>query len=124
MDLANYFNETMLDNAHPLGNGIKCYIQNFINEREQEFLIRCYLQQYFKKYYTCLTKISEKAFIEEQLPIIRAEVHKCLLLNNYFWGVWSLKMLKPEKLGDVNVWNFDYFKARVDMFNHVKALYF
>ena len=33
-DLANYFNETMLDNAYPLGNGIKYYLQNFINERE------------------------------------------------------------------------------------------
>lgn len=31
MDLANYFNETMLDNAHPVGNGIKFYIENFIN---------------------------------------------------------------------------------------------
>lgn len=124
MDIANYFNETMLDNAHPLGNGIKCYIQNFINEREQEFLIRCYLQQYFRKYYTNLTKVSEESFIENELPIIRAEVHKCLLLNNYFWGVWSMKMLKPEKLGDTNVWNFDYFKARVEMFNHVKGLYF
>ena len=26
MDIANYFNETMLDNAHPVGSGIKCYL--------------------------------------------------------------------------------------------------
>jgi thiamine kinase-like enzyme len=26
MDIANYFNETMLDNAYPLGNGIKDYL--------------------------------------------------------------------------------------------------
>ena len=34
MDLANYFNETMLDNAHPLENGIKLYLSNFISESE------------------------------------------------------------------------------------------
>ena len=124
MDIANYFSETMLDNAHPLENGIKPYIQNFINEREQEFLIRCYLQQYFRKYYNKITKISEESFIENELPILRAEVHKCLLLNNYFWGVWSIRMLKPEKIGETTVFNFDFAKARVAMFNHVKSLYF
>jgi thiamine kinase-like enzyme len=34
MDIANYFNETMLDNAHPLKRGIKFYLQNFIKENE------------------------------------------------------------------------------------------
>jgi thiamine kinase-like enzyme len=34
MDLANYFNETMLDNAHPVDNGIKFYIGNFIKDHE------------------------------------------------------------------------------------------
>ena len=47
-----------------------------------------------------------------------------MLLNNYFWGIWSLRMLKEEKLGDPNVFNFDFAQARIDMFNHVKALYF
>lgn len=36
MDLANYYNETMLDNAHPVENGIKFYLQNFIKESEQK----------------------------------------------------------------------------------------
>jgi choline/ethanolamine kinase len=26
MDLANYCNETMIDNAHPLGKGVKLYL--------------------------------------------------------------------------------------------------
>jgi thiamine kinase-like enzyme len=32
MDIANYFNETMLDNAHPLKKGIKYYLQNLIKD--------------------------------------------------------------------------------------------
>lgn len=47
MDIANYFNETMLDNAHPVDNGIKCYLQNFIKESEQDFLFRRYLEHYY-----------------------------------------------------------------------------
>lgn len=34
-DFAVYFNETMIDNAYPLKNGIKCYLNNFINKEEQ-----------------------------------------------------------------------------------------
>ena len=52
MDLANYFNETMLDNAYPLANGIKVYLNNFINDSEQEFLITKYLTFHYNKYYT------------------------------------------------------------------------
>ena len=33
-DLANYINETMLDNAYPLGNGIKMYLNNMMNAYE------------------------------------------------------------------------------------------
>lgn len=50
MDLANYFNETMLDNAYPLGNGIKYYLKNFINDNEQDFLMRKYLECYFNNF--------------------------------------------------------------------------
>lgn len=33
-DLANYCNETMLENAYPLKNGIKYYLRNFIKDEE------------------------------------------------------------------------------------------
>jgi thiamine kinase-like enzyme len=51
MDLANYFNETMLDNAHPVGNGIKHYLENTMNEREVRMLLEEYLGRYYDKYY-------------------------------------------------------------------------
>jgi thiamine kinase-like enzyme len=34
MDIANYCNETMLENAYPLKNGIKHYLENFIKDSE------------------------------------------------------------------------------------------
>ena len=53
---------------------------------------------------------------------VRTEVNKCLQLNNYFWAVWSMRILKEEKLGDSTVFNFDFALARVEMFNHVKKV--
>jgi hypothetical protein len=55
---------------------------------------------------------------------LRDEVHRCLLLNNYFWAIWSLRILKSEKMGDPGVFNFDFAEARMQMFEHVKTLYF
>ena len=85
-------------------------------------MIKRYLGHYYKKF----SKKDEekKDYISRELPKIKEELHRCLLLNNYFWGIWSLRMLKEEKLGDPNVFNFDFAQARIDMFNHVKALYF
>jgi len=51
MDIANYFNETMLDNAYPLKNGIAYYLNNFINNQEQKNILEMYLGRYYEKYY-------------------------------------------------------------------------
>ena len=34
MDLANYVNETMIENTHPHGNGIACYPDNCMTKKE------------------------------------------------------------------------------------------
>jgi thiamine kinase-like enzyme len=51
MDLANYCNETMLENAYPLKNGIACYLRNFMKDNEQEFLIEKYLERYYHRHF-------------------------------------------------------------------------
>ena len=50
-DLANYINESMLDNAYPMKNGIALYLDNFMNDREQEILFKEYLTRFYEKYY-------------------------------------------------------------------------
>jgi len=87
-------------------------------------VITRYLCHYHKHYYYTGKDDDLEAYVQRELPIVRDEVYKCLLLNNYFWAVWSLRMLKDEKLGDQNVFNFDFAQGRVEMFNHVKSLYF
>jgi len=125
MDIANYFSETMLDNAHPLKKGIKYYIKNFIKEHEQEFLMKHYLAHYYWDYHQVedKSKAGEDSYVTSEYPKFKQEVHQCLLLNNFFWAIWSLRMLKPESLGNPDVFNFDFAEARVAMYNHVKHLY-
>ena len=78
MDIANYFNETMLDNAHPVGSGIKWYLQNFINKEEQDKLMSIYLDQYYSRYSDLKGKVEKNVFIEESMPKLRQEVNLCL----------------------------------------------
>jgi len=50
MDLANYLNESMIDNAYPLKNGIEVYLDNCLSDTEVETLAKNYMKRYFEKY--------------------------------------------------------------------------
>lgn len=50
MDVANYVNETMIDNAHPGGTGIKTYVDNIMSKDEVISMSRLYLTQYYTKH--------------------------------------------------------------------------
>ena len=49
-DLANYFNETMFDNAHPGPERVKFYGDNMMTEREVYEFTKRYLEVYFENY--------------------------------------------------------------------------
>ncbi len=68
-------------------------------------------------------KISEKDYVNTETPKLLEETRKLLLVNNYMWAVWSLKILKESNEGSTNVFNFDFADARIHMFNHVKSFY-
>lgn len=50
MDLANYVNETMLDNSYPFENGIAWYLDNCMDSQEVNLMSKEYLKCYFNKY--------------------------------------------------------------------------
>ena len=50
MDLANYINETMLDNGYPEKNGIAWYLNNCMTKSEVKDMSETYLTCYFDKY--------------------------------------------------------------------------
>lgn len=43
------------------------------------------------------------------------ETKRCMVLNNYYWGVWAVMMLADEDLLNVNAFNWEFFKGRCEM---------
>ena len=54
---------------------------------------------------------------------LRKETYDCMLLNNYFWGIWALVMLKSEDYGKTDVFNFDFAEARIYMYEFARDNY-
>mmetsp|Transcript_6170 Transcript_6170/g.9958 ORF Transcript_6170/g.9958 Transcript_6170/m.9958 type:complete len:158 (-) Transcript_6170:102-575(-) len=125
MDVANFLNETMLDNAYPLKNGVNWYIDNILETHEVEMISKRYLECYYAKYMTEAVRARYSGlqdFITKEIRQFLGEVYACAMLNNFFWGVWALALLKPEQCGEAGLFNFDFALARVDMFKKVQEL--
>ena len=115
MDLSNYINETILENAYPLGNGINWYLDNIMDDSEIEKMVTRYMQCYYQKYMLQNVKSkyeNEKDFIEKQYANLLSQVWDCCLLNNFFWGVWALALLNPDTCTNEAIFNFDFAQMR------------
>jgi thiamine kinase-like enzyme len=125
MDIANYLNECCLENAHPKGVGIKVYLENFPNQYECNQLMKAYLKCYYEKK---APGEDYDSFEKKNLPRFRREVEACLLLNNYYWGVWALAVLRDKDVCDDKVFNYEFaisrikmYKMQVKLFQELKA---
>ena len=119
MDLAKYINETMLDNGYPGKNGIAWYLNNCMTKSEVKDMSETYLTRYFEKYIDVKFKIiygedSDK-FVSQTIDLFMSQVWNCCILNNLFWGVWALSLLKPEDCTEAGIFNYDFAKSRVEM---------
>jgi hypothetical protein len=47
-----------------------------------------------------------------------------MLLNNYFWALWSIMMLREENYGRTDIFNLDFADARVHIYNHAKNIFY
>jgi len=117
MDIANYLNECCLENAHPKGVGIKCYLENFPSTYECNLLMKSYLKCHFEKIQASSPTPKDYAqFEKETLPKFRREVETCCLLNNYYWGVWALVLLRDKDVCEERVFNYEFAISRVKMY--------
>jgi hypothetical protein len=64
-------------------------------------MVKEYMRVYFLRYMKEEIKNTYGGGVEEFIamdyPSLLQEVWTCALLNNFFWGVWSLALLKPEE---------------------------
>eukprot|EP00355_Strombidium_rassoulzadegani_P002631 CAMPEP_0168611284 /NCGR_PEP_ID=MMETSP0449_2-20121227/2276_1 /TAXON_ID=1082188 /ORGANISM="Strombidium rassoulzadegani, Strain ras09" /LENGTH=71 /DNA_ID=CAMNT_0008651721 /DNA_START=385 /DNA_END=600 /DNA_ORIENTATION=+ len=65
MDLANYLNETMLDNSYPHKNGIQWYTKNCMSEGEVKEMTQTYMRCYFEDYMNSEVKAQFNGDVEE-----------------------------------------------------------
>ena len=116
MDLANYLNETMLDNAHPSGFGIKLYLKNCMSRSELKEMATIYLQTYYDKYLSVALKESFKSsqdFSKKHLDTFISQTYYCALLNNMYWGIWCIAMMQPADFADPSAFYYEALKARI-----------
>lgn len=41
------------------------------------------------------------------------ETKNCMVLNNFYWGVWAIMMLAEKEETDVNAFNWEFARGRV-----------
>jgi len=125
MDLANYINETMLDNSYPGKNGIAWYLENCMSSEEVESMASHYLRCFYNNHISHETKVNYQScddFVAKELPRLIPQIWKCALCNNFFWGIWALALLTPEIYSKEGIFNYDFAIARVEMFYKIKEI--
>ena len=77
-----------------------------------------YLNRYGSKF---LGKQGEEleSFVREELAILKPIVKDNLYVNNAYWGIWALVILREEEWDKEGVFNYDFAMARVFMAKHV-----
>jgi hypothetical protein len=74
-----------------------------------------YMRAYFQKYMKHSIKQNYKDcddFVNKELATLLEQVWACSLLNNFFWGVWALALLKPESCTTKGIFNYDFAHFR------------
>lgn len=119
-DIANFFNEFTVDNAAPLGpfgSGIQYYESNFPSDPEMNILAKEYLKHYYFNVENKEGNDSQfQAWSTEKLPAFMKDVKSCLMLNSFYWCVWSIMMCQEEEECDHTIFNWEFCRMRCILF--------
>ena len=84
------------------------------------------MKAYLKCYYERKESDSGEdydTFEKKNLPRFRREVEACCLLNNYYWGVWALAVLRDKDVCDDKVFNYEFAISRIRMYKMQTKLF-
>lgn len=105
-DLANIFNEMIIDNNHQNYPFIKAYFDNFLSIEEVKSMIKQFLT---------LKHSNDLSKVDQNLDTHLWNFFKCALLNNLHWGIWAVLMIKEKDINN-EVFNFGYVNIWMDIF--------
>ena len=120
MDLANYFCETIKDNAYPYGTGINWYLENIMLQSELESMIKTYMKKYFENYIQERLKQkyqTAQQFIEQEYSNFEKQVWDCSLINNFFSAIWWLAVLSVDQCADDGIFNYNLVHCRIKIYD-------
>ena len=83
-DLATYYLEAMITYKHMGQLPFKVYYDWCMHSHEVDAMLQIYLHRYFLKFYGGKQKWHE--FFAQELPILREQFQRCVLINNVLWA--------------------------------------
>ena len=118
-DLANTFWELMLDNSAPYYPYVKNYTENCLTQKEFEEYSSFYLGLYYDSFGT--PEESKEDFIKRELPLYLENLYCSMIIDCYYWGVWSIMMIDEKKINE-KIFNFEYAKLRMNMIKFLLSI--
>ena len=92
--------------------------------QEVEQMAKKYLEVFYHKYAD--EEFSKQFtdfddFINTKFDEFMKQIYQCAILNNFFWGVWAISLLKPDGYTDSGM-NYAFAQARIDMYYVIKKI--
>ncbi|CAI2371447.1 unnamed protein product [Moneuplotes crassus] len=120
-DLANIFCELIMDNAYPYFPFIALYPENCLTKKEFITYSKHYLGLYHDNF--GVPEETKEQYIERELPVFLENLYCSMILNGYYWGIWSILMIDEKKIND-KIFNFAFAKQRIELTQHLLTLDF
>jgi len=110
--MACYLNEMVCDNAYPLGVGVAHYMRNFPSDGEIEQMAKMY------SHLDCIreNRQLEWSMSNSECSDAVLNTKKCMILNNYYWAVWSIMMLTESDETDIQTYHWEIGSGRCDIY--------
>ena len=117
-DLAAYINECICDN-NALGKiqGVQGYPNNLPSKTEFNSIATQYLRLYYSQIKNPTgTESDLQDYLKERVPSFIKEIESCVVLNGFFWTVWSFMLLKPEDELDMSGFHWEFCRIKASQF--------
>ena len=118
-DLAALFNEVMITYNHSGEIPFKVYYDWAFTSNELDHVLEIYLKRYHSKFYK--GEQSAEDFLKEEIPILREQVRRCILLTHAIWPFGTLLLVPDFASNPVFFMGYHvYAWTRLEMLHAIK----
>ena len=129
-DIGSYINECSLDYSHPVHPKFRLYLEYF-DQLWEEGEIDKFLTYYIRKLHSIKSeresdfsfKDQMQEYISQELPILRDQVLRCMLMSHLQWAFWSLIMMPVDDLMKCQEFYMEYGLCRLELYVRQRPLF-